>query len=70
VCQGSGVASSCGVGCRCGSWLWCRLAAAALIRPLARELPYAGGEALKRKKKKKKRKERGWSGKQRGEKKQ
>ena len=34
-------------------WLWCRLAAAALIWPLARELPYATGVALKRKKKKK-----------------
>ena len=32
--------------------LWCRLAAAAPIRPLAWELPYAtGGEALKKKKK-------------------
>ena len=35
-----------GVGCRCGSdlallWLWYRLAAAAPIRPLAWELPYA-----------------------------
>ena len=53
-----------GVGLRCGSdpmflWLWCRLAAAALIRPLARELPYAGGEALKRKKKRKEKKEGG-----------
>ena len=33
-------------------WLWCRLAAAALIQPLAWELPYAVGMALKRKKKK------------------
>ena len=32
-------------------WLWCRLAAAAMIQPLARELPYAG-VALKREKKK------------------
>jgi len=32
-------------------WLWCRLAATALIRPLAWELPYAVGRALKRKKK-------------------
>ena len=37
-----------GVDCRCGSdpallWLWCRLAAAALIRPLAWEPPYAPG---------------------------
>ena len=34
-------------------WLWCRWAAAAPIRPLARELPYAANGALKRKKKKK-----------------
>ena len=33
-------------------WLRYRLAAAALIRPLAWELPYAAGAALKRKKKK------------------
>ena len=52
---------SCGVGCRRGSdpellWLWCRLAAVALIRPLAWEPPYAMGaaqEMAKRKKKKK-----------------
>ena len=42
------------VGHRCGSdlvllWLW--LAAAALIRPLAWEFPYAEGVALKRKEK-------------------
>ena len=47
---------SCGVGHRCGSdlallWLWCRLAAPALIRPLAWEPPYATGAALKSKKK-------------------
>ena len=30
-------------------WLWCRPAAAALIRPLAWELPYAAGVALKSK---------------------
>ena len=29
-------------------WLWYRLAAAALIRPLAWELPYGVGAALKR----------------------
>ena len=50
---------SCGVGRRCGSdlvllWLWCRPAAAALIRPLAWKLPYATGLALKRKEKEKK----------------
>ena len=28
-------------------WLWCRPAAAALIQPLAQELPYALGVALK-----------------------
>ena len=52
---------SCGAGCRCGLdpallWLWCRPAATAPIRPLAWELPYAEGVALKRQKKKKKRK--------------
>ena len=31
-------------------WLWCRLAAAALIRPPAWEPPYAEGAALKGKK--------------------
>ena len=41
---------------RCGSdsvllWLWCRLAAATLIAPLAWELPYATGLSLKRKNK-------------------
>ena len=44
--KGSGTAMSYGVGCRCGLdppflWLWCRPTAAALIRPLAWELPYA-----------------------------
>ena len=33
-------------------WLWHRLTAAALIRYLAWELPYATGAALKRKKEK------------------
>ena len=37
-------------------WLWCRPAAAALIPPLAWELPYALGVALKKQKKKKKKK--------------
>ena len=55
---GSGLAVSCGVGRKCGSdptwlWLWLRLAAVAPIQPLARELPYAVGVALKRPKKKK-----------------
>jgi len=36
--------------------LWCRLAATALIHPLAWELPFAAGAALKNKKKKKKKK--------------
>ena len=51
---------SCGVGCRCDSdpallclWLWCRPAAAAQIRPLAWELPYAAGVALKKQERKK-----------------
>ena len=57
VGRGSGVAVSC-IGRRFGSdpvllWLWCRPAAIDLIQPLAVELPYAEGEALKRKKKKK-----------------
>ena len=34
-------------------WLLCRLAATTPIRPLAWELPYAEGAALKRKEKKK-----------------
>ena len=51
------LAESCGIGHRHDSdlmllWLWCRLASAALILPLAWELPYATGEALKKKKKK------------------
>ena len=37
-------------------WPWYRLVAPALIRPRAWELPYAAGEAVKRKK----RKERKW----------
>ena len=37
-------------------WLWRRLAGAAPILPLAWELPYATGMALKRKKEKKKKK--------------
>ena len=53
------VATSCGVCCRCGLdlallWLWHRLAALALIGPLAWELPYAVGRALKKSQKKKK----------------
>ena len=63
---GSSVAVSCGVGHRPGSdlallWRWCRLwhrlAARALIRPLAWEPPYAAGTALKKKTKKEKKKE-------------
>ena len=34
-------------------WLWCRTAAVAPIRPLAWELPYAVGPALKSKTNKK-----------------
>ena len=49
---------SCSVGCRCGAnpvwlWLWHRLAATALIRPLAWEPPYALGVDLKKSKNKK-----------------
>ena len=57
----SGVAVSCGKGCRRSSdatllWLWCRLAATTLIRPLAWEPPCAAEaaqEMAKRQKKKK-----------------
>ena len=50
----SGIAMSCGVGGRHGLdpallWLWCRVAATALIRPLAWEPPYAEDMALKSK---------------------
>ena len=49
---------NCGVGHRCGLdlallWLWCRLAAVALIGPLAWEPPYAVGVVLKSTHKKK-----------------
>ena len=52
---------SCGVGHTPSSdptllWLWCRLAPTSPIQPLAWELPYATGEALKNQKKKKKKK--------------
>ena len=45
VGYGSGVAVSCGIGCRCGSdlalvWLWHRPAATSPIRPLAWEPPH------------------------------
>ena len=45
---------SCGVGRRHGLgpaplWLWCKLVATILIRPLAWEPPYAMGVALKKK---------------------
>ena len=54
----SSIAVSCSVACRRGldhqlSWLWCKVAAVAPIRPLAWELPCAKGVALKREKKKK-----------------
>ena len=56
--QGSGIAVGCGVGSRHGwdpglLWLWHRLAVVALTQPLARELLYAGGVALKSQKEKK-----------------
>ena len=52
---------SCAVGCRRGSdperlWLWSRLAATALIGPLAWERPYAAGAALEKAKRQKKKK--------------
>ena len=40
-------------------WLWCRLAAAALIRPLAWECPQPTGMAMKREKKRREGKGRG-----------
>ena len=48
------VATRCGIGLRCGSdlallWLWHRPAAAALIRPLAKELPHAQVQPQKEK---------------------
>ena len=51
---------SCGIGRRCGSdpaflWLWRKPEAAAPIGPLAWELPYATGVALKKQKRKRKR---------------
>ena len=53
---------SCGAGCRCGSdpmllCLWCRVAAAAPIQPLACELPHAVHADLKSKKNKNKTKQ-------------
>ena len=54
---------SCGVGHRWGSdlvllWLWCRQAATVPVPPIAWELPYAVGAALKKTKKKKRERER------------
>ena len=53
---------SCGIGRRQGLdatllWLWSRLTAVALIQPLAWELPYAAGAALKSKTKQNKTKQ-------------
>ena len=50
------MAASCSVGHRCGwdpelLWLWCRPAAAALIRPVAQELPYAMDTVVKKERK-------------------
>ena len=57
----SSIALNCGIGHRCGLdlallWLWHRLAATALIRPLPWEPPYGVGVAPKKPKKKKKKK--------------
>ena len=54
VSKGSGAAASCSSGCRCDwdpvlPWMWCRLAAAAGIQPLAWELPYASSMTEKKK---------------------
>ena len=51
--KGASVAMSCGVGHRCSSdplllLLWCRPVAETWIQPLAWELPYAAGVALKK----------------------
>ena len=51
--KGYSVAQSCRVGLRHSSdlallWLWHRLAAVALIRPIAWEFPYATGATLKK----------------------
>ena len=56
--SGLSIAESCGMGCRCGLdlvllCLWCIPAAIAPIGPLAWELPFAAGVALKRKKERK-----------------
>ena len=52
---------SCDVDCRCGLdplllWLWCRPEVATPIQPLAWELPYATGAALKQQQQQQKRK--------------
>ena len=53
VGEGSGVALSGGVGCRCGLdpvllWLWRRPAAVAPIGPQTWESPFAAGVALEK----------------------
>ena len=62
VGQGSGIAVSCGVGCRHGLdpallWLWYRPTATAPITPLAGEPPYATGAALEKAKRPERKKE-------------
>ena len=59
--SGSGITLSCGVGHRQGSdlallGLGCRPATAALVGPLAFELPYAAGEVLKKREREKRKK--------------
>ena len=54
--SGLRIATSCGVGCSCGSylallWLWHRLTAPTPIRPLACKLAYATVVTIKREKK-------------------
>ena len=51
------IATSCSVAHSCSldlvlPWLWCRLAAVVLNQPLAQELPYATGVAVKKKERK------------------
>ena len=52
---------SCGIGCRSSLdlallWLWCRQTVTAPIPPVAWEIPYAMGAALKKKERKEERK--------------
>ena len=57
--EASGVAAHGGIGHRCSAdpeslWLWYRPVVAAPILPLAQELPYVAGVALKRRRRRRK----------------